>query len=127
MSHRGHDVAHNFDLAGPAAFERFPSWFLSALDGCNRPAALGNSDRAAVLVNVVEHGQALGFELGGAHDPVLHTAIIPKWSDDQVTCSGQKRFGISAAAQYAKYKDITVIQAIENDILPDGEAAKTGT
>jgi hypothetical protein len=62
-------------FSGPTVFGRLPRAPLDGTENCDGDASSGDRDGPAVLLDLVEDGEALGFELGGVYDQRLHNLL----------------------------------------------------
>jgi hypothetical protein len=70
------EVTSDPHSSGPGAFRGLPSRQMRRPHSCEWPAALGDRERAAALSDVIEKREALGLELGYAHDPMFHESTV---------------------------------------------------
>lgn len=71
-----HDIAENLDPSRPAIHGRFSGPAAWWTDDSHGLTSLGDCNRIARLLNLVQQGEALGLELGGAHDSTCHDFIV---------------------------------------------------
>jgi hypothetical protein len=79
------EVIGDLHLPDPCTFRGLPCGPIDGSYGGERPPALCDRNRTAALPDVIEHREALRFELGHVNNLMLHGFMLAysKWSSDQ--------------------------------------------